>query len=142
MPIKLGAGASAGGGVAGWADGTFPPLTTMAGASGCSSSATGFSAVLSAVFSETGGLAGAGAAFADFVDPALGRECSEVANDVRSFSDDALAVPSVISGCETGAEVVAVIVVAGWAVLGFDDSEAETGVEVAADCDDELDPFK
>ena len=138
MPIRLGAGASAGGAVAGWAVGTFPPLTTRAGASGCSSSSNGFSAVLSA----TGDLAGAAAAFADFVDPALGRECSEVADDVRSFSDDALAVPRVISGCETGAEVVAVIVFAGWAVLGFDDSEAETGVEVAAGCDDELDAFK
>jgi len=137
MPIKLGAGASAGGGVAGWAAGTFPPLTTRAGVSGCSSSSIGFS-----VFSGTEDLVGAGAAFADFVDAALGRECSEGADDVRSFSGEALAVPRVMSGCETGAGVEAVIVVPGWAVLGLDDSGAEAGVEVAVGCDDELAPLK
>ena len=124
MPIRLGAGASAGGGVAECAAGTFPPLTTNAGASGCSSS-TGLSD-----FSATADLAGTGAAFADFVDAALGRECSTFDGDGCSLSADAVAFPSVMSDCETGAEVVAVIV--GWTLAGLDDSEAETGADVAA----------
>jgi hypothetical protein len=86
-------------------------------------------------FSATEDLAGAGAAFADFVDAALGRECSADAGDECSFSEDAVAFPSVMSGCKTGAEVVAVIV--GWTVAGLDDSRAETGADVA----DELDPL-
>lgn len=135
MPIRLGAGASAG--VADRAAGTFPPLTTSAGASGCSSSSTGLSA-----FSASGDLVAAGAEFADFVDPALGRERSTGAGGVRSLSADAVAFPSVISGCDTGAEVAAVIAVAAGARPGLDDSEAETAAGVAAGCEDEFAPLK
>src|SRR5215469_11683000 len=132
MPIKLGAGA----GVADWTPGIFPLLTTRAGAAGGSSS-TGCSA-----FSTMEDLAGACAAFADFVDPALGRVCSTLADDVRSFSEDAAVFPSVISGCEIGAEFAAVTAVAGREVPGFADSEVATGADVAAACEEEPVPLK
>ena len=81
----------------------------------------------------------AGVAFADFVAAALGRERSTGSRDELSFSEEPLALPSVISGCEAGAEVAPVV--ADWAVLDFANESPETGADAAAG-DDELVPLK
>jgi len=108
MPIRLGAGASAAGAGAGCAEGTFPPLTTKAGVSGCSSG-VGFSS--GAGFSATTDLAEAEAALADFVDAALGRELGALVGDALWLSRGLSELSRVISGWETGADVVAAVAV-------------------------------
>jgi len=133
MPIKLGAGASGAGGGVACAAGTFPPFTTSAGASGSS---------VSAGFSSTTDLAGAGAELADLVEPALGRELAMFFGDGAWFSEGVADAPRVISGCEAADVEVPVVAGAGGALAGFEGAGAETGADVATGCVDEPFPLK
>ena len=138
MPIKLGAGASAGGAGAGWAVGTLPPLTISAGVSGFSSGA-GLSST--GGFSATTDLAGAEAALADFVDAALGRELATLVEGALRFSAGVSEFSRVMSGCATGADVVAaLVVVADGTLVGV--AAPEVGAEATTGCDPDPEPLK